>query len=98
MDDFLAERGLQRKVSVHSQSYMAAAAIVSHTDHLFILPKKVAAMMAGYWPLKMVALPEEFPGYHLNCIWHPVQDSHPALRWLRELMRSLITANDAATA
>jgi hypothetical protein len=61
MDDFLAARGLQRKISVHSQSYMAAAAIVSHTDHLFILPKKVAAMMAGYWPLKMVALPEELP-------------------------------------
>lgn len=96
MDDFLAERGLQRKISVHSQSYMAAAAIVSNTDHLFILPKKVAAMMAGYWPLKMVALPEELPGYHLNCIWHPVQDSHPALHWLRDLMRSLIESDDAA--
>ncbi|PXX38865.1 LysR family transcriptional regulator [Aquitalea magnusonii] len=94
MDDFLAARGLQRKISVHSQSYMAAAAIVSHTDHLFILPKKVAAMMAGYWPLKMVALPEELPGYHLNCIWHPVQDSNPALLWLRGLMRSLIETTD----
>ena len=92
MDDFLAARGLQRKVSVHSQSYMAAAAIVTHTDHLFILPQKVAAMMAGHWPLKMVSLPQEFPGYHLNCIWHPVQDSNPALHWLRDLMRSLIAS------
>lgn len=96
MDDFLAERGMQRNISVNSQSYMSAAAIVSHTDHLFILPQKVAAMMAGYWPLKMVSLPKECPGYHLNCIWHPAQDSNPALRWLRELMRSLIETHDPA--
>lgn len=96
MDDFLAERGLKRNISVNSQSYMSAAAIVSHTDHLFILPKRVAAMMAGYWPLKMVSLPQELPGYHLNCIWHPAQDSNPALFWLRELMRNLIESHDPA--
>lgn len=90
LDDYLASRGLKRKISVNSQSYMSAAAIVSHTDHLFILPRRVAAMLAGYWPLKMVALPQEFPGYHLNCVWHPVQDRQPALCWLRGLMRGLI--------
>ena len=90
LDDFLAARGLRRNISVESQSYMSAAAIVSHTDHLFILPSKVASMMAGYWPLRSVDLPEDFPVYHLNCVWHPVQDKHPALCWLRDLMRVLI--------
>ncbi|WP_215781341.1 LysR family transcriptional regulator [Paludibacterium sp. B53371] len=90
LDDYLAERGLQRRISVQSQSYMSAAAIVSHTDHLFILPQRVAAMMAGFWPLRMVELPQDFPVYHLNCVWHPVQDKQPGLCWLRDLMRQLI--------
>jgi DNA-binding transcriptional LysR family regulator len=90
LDDYLRQRGLQRNISVESQSYMSAAAIVSHTDHLFILPQRVAAMMAGYWPLRQVALPEDFPVYHLNCVWHPVQDKNPALCWLRDVMRTLI--------
>jgi DNA-binding transcriptional LysR family regulator len=90
LDDHLARLGLRRNISVHSQSYMSAAAIVTHTDHLFILPQRVAALMAGYWPLRMVTLPIDFPGYHLNCVWHPIQDKHPALCWLRQLMRELI--------
>lgn len=90
LDAYLAARGLQRSISVESQSYMSAAAIVSHTDHLCILPQRVAAMLAGYWPLRQVALPQDFPDYHLNCVWHPVQDKQPALCWLRDLMRTLI--------
>lgn len=90
LDDYLAAKGLQRNISVESQSYMSAAAIVSHTDHLFILPLRVAAMISGYWPLRLVALPPELPGYHLNCVWHPVQDQDPALLWLRGMMRNII--------
>jgi DNA-binding transcriptional LysR family regulator len=90
LDDYLAQHQLEREISVNSQSYMSAAAIVSHTDHLFILPQRVAAMLAGYWPLKQVALPQDLPDYHLNCVWHPVQDKQAALCWLRQLMRELI--------
>ena len=93
LDDYLAQRGLQRNISVESQSYMSAAAIVSHTDHLFILPLRVAAMLAGYWPLTLVSLPPELPNYHLNCVWHPVQDKNPALCWLRDQMRNMIDAH-----
>ena len=90
LDDFLATQGLQRKISVESQSYMSAAAIVNHTDHLFILPLRVAVLISSYWPLRLVSLPPELPGYHLNCVWHPLQDKEPAMLWLREQMRNLI--------
>lgn len=90
VDAYLARQGLQRKISVESQSYMSAAAIASQTDHLLILPQRVAAMIADAWPLHMVSLPPELPHYHLNCIWYPVQDKSPGLRWLRTVMRGLI--------
>ena len=62
---------------------MSAAAIVSQTDYLLVLPAKVASLLAAAWSLRQVALPSAMPSYHLNCVWHPVQDAQPALRWLK---------------
>ncbi|MCC4265520.1 LysR family transcriptional regulator [Oceanimonas baumannii] len=90
IDTWLASQGLKRQISVNSQSYMSAAAIVAQSDHLLVLPNKVAALLAGAWPLRQVALPADLPAYHLNCVWHPLHDRQPALQWLRELLRSLI--------
>lgn len=90
VDQYLAGQGLSRRISVNSQSYMSAAAIVSQTDYLLVLPAKVAALLAAAWPLRQVALPSAMPSYHLNCVWHPVQDAQPALRWLKEVMQGLV--------
>lgn len=90
IDTWLARQGLKRQISVNSQSYMSAAAIVAQSDHLLVLPSKVAALLAGAWPLRQVALPADLPAYHLNCVWHPLHDRQPALHWLRTLLRSLI--------
>ena len=90
VDHYLASQGLQREISVNSQSYMSAAAIVSQSDHLLVLPRKVAELLATGWPLKLVNLPLEMPSYHLNCVWHPVHDQQPAQAWLRQLMRDLV--------
>lgn len=90
LDQFLKTRGLARTISVNSQSYMSAAAIVSQSDHLLVLPSKVAELLAEHWPLKSLPLPADVPDYHLNCVWHPVHAQQPALVWLKELMRELV--------
>lgn len=89
VDHYLAGQGLNRTISVNSQSYMSAAAIVGQSDHLLILPGRVADLLAGAWPLRRVDLPPEMPSYHLNCVWHPAYDRQPALSWLRQLMSEL---------
>ncbi|WP_434664013.1 LysR family transcriptional regulator [Aeromonas sp. NJAU223] len=90
LDKFLQSLGLARTISVNSQSYMSAAAIVSQSDHLLVLPRKVAELLADHWPLKSLPLPTDVPDYHLNCVWHPVHAQQPALIWLKELMRELV--------
>lgn len=90
VDRYLMSHGLQRRISANSQSYLSAAAIVSQTDHILVLPKKVASMLAGNWPLRMVALPDDMPCYHLNCVWHPAQGEHPSVIWLRQLILQLL--------
>ncbi|QYJ80091.1 LysR family transcriptional regulator [Shewanella acanthi] len=91
IDRFLSTQGLTRQISVNSQSYMSAAAIVSQSDHLLVLPQKVAQMLASHWPLKQVSLPSNMPSYHLNCVWHPVQQSQPGLQWLKQIMQQIVT-------
>ncbi len=90
VDNYLASHGLQRQISVNSQSYLSAAAIVSQTDHMLVLPEKVASMLCGNWPLRSVQLPDDMPSYHLNCVWHPAHGEQPAIVWLRQQMQSLL--------
>lgn len=90
LDRYLQQRGQQRVISVNSQSYMSAAAIVSQSDHLLVLPRMVAKLLAEHWPLTMLSLPQEIPDYHLNCVWHPVYAEQPSLRWLKNLMQQQV--------
>ncbi|KFZ36736.1 transcriptional regulator [Shewanella mangrovi] len=90
IDRYLKTRGLTRQISVNSQSYMSAAAIVSQTDHLLVLPKRVADMLTVSGQLRQVALPEDMPSYHLNCVWHPVHQGLASLNWLKGLMQGLV--------
>lgn len=91
LDRYLKTLGFSRIISVNSQSYMSAAAIVSQSDHLLVLPSMVAELLASHWPLKSLPLPEDVPDYHLNCVWHPVHAQQPALIWLKDLMKELVS-------
>ncbi len=91
VDHFLASQGLARQISVNSQSYMSAAAIVSQSDHLLVLPARVAEMLTSGWPLRQLTLPPQMPSYHLNCVWHPLHDQQAAQLWLRQMMQAVIT-------
>lgn len=91
LDRYLKTLGFSRTISVNSQSYMSAAAIVSQSDHLLVLPSMVAELLASHWPLKSLPLPEDVPDYHLNCVWHPVHAQQPALIWLKDLMKELVS-------
>ncbi|MCO4207288.1 LysR family transcriptional regulator [Aeromonas hydrophila] len=90
LDRYLKTLGFSRTISVNSQSYMSAAAIVSQSDHMLVLPSMVAELLASHWPLKSLPLPEDVPDYHLNCVWHPVHAQQTALVWLKDLMKELV--------
>ena len=57
LDRYLQSLGHSRTISVNSQSYMSAAAIVSQSDHLLVLPSMVAELLASHWPLKSLPCP-----------------------------------------
>jgi len=83
LDDWLAQRKLARKISVMSQSYISAVSIITKTDFIMTLPRRVAESLCEGFNLRVVQAPVDFPTTQFNLIWHPLYETNSAKQWLR---------------
>jgi DNA-binding transcriptional LysR family regulator len=90
IDDALAELGLARLISAKVPLHSLVSTLVG-SRALAVLPRRVAADLAAYAPLTIRDLPFPSPRIELSIIWHRRVDNHPAHRWLRATLRSVIT-------
>jgi DNA-binding transcriptional LysR family regulator len=84
IDDWLAERGLSRRVALIVPHFLSAPLIVAQTDMELSLPERIANVFAASAPLSVLTLPIDLPRYDLVMVWHPLRERDPAHRWLRE--------------
>jgi len=84
IDDWLTSQKLKRRTIIRSQSYVSAVSILKATDHIMVLPSRVAAMLAAGFDLRPIALPRGFPRLELSYLRHPASMRDPAKRWLRD--------------
>ncbi|HTO79972.1 MAG TPA: LysR family transcriptional regulator [Methylocystis sp.] len=84
IDDWLAERGLSRRVALIVPHFLSAPLIVAQTDMELSLPERIANVFAASTPLSVLTLPIGLPRYDLVMVWHPLRERDPAHRWLRE--------------
>lgn len=84
IDEWLAERGLARRIALIVPHFLSAPFIVAKTDMILSLPERIALDFIGLAPLKIVPIPIELPAYDLVMVWHPLHDLDPAHRWLRD--------------
>ena len=84
IDDWLAERGLSRRVALIVPHFLSAPLIVAQTDMELSLPERIANVFAASTPLSVLTLPIDLPRYDLVMVWHPLREMDPAHRWLRE--------------
>lgn len=84
IDEWLAERGLARRIALIVPHFLSAPFIVAKTDMILSLPERIAIDFIGLAPLKIVSIPIELPAYDLVMVWHPLHDLDPAHRWLRD--------------
>jgi DNA-binding transcriptional LysR family regulator len=88
IDDWLAERGLTRRVALIVPHFLSAPLIVAQTDMELSLPERIAHVFAASAPLSVLTLPIDLPRYDLVMVWHPLRERDPAHRWLREQIMS----------
>jgi DNA-binding transcriptional LysR family regulator len=84
IDEWLAERGLSRRIALIVPHFLSAPFIVAKTELLLSLPERIARRWIGLAPLIMLPVPVELPSYDLVMIWHPLRENDPAHRWLRQ--------------
>lgn len=82
-DEALAQRGLQRRVSLSVKRFLVLPEILRSTDLVAVVPYRLVAGVAG---LKLLAPPLEIAGFTKTAAWHERTHRDPAQRWLRQLL------------
>ena len=86
----LAAQGRQRTVALTAPDSHSALSIVSRTDMIAFVPRRLALSFAPFG-LKLLEPPYPAPGSTLSLLWRRDHDS-PALAWLRALLISTAAA------
>jgi DNA-binding transcriptional LysR family regulator len=96
IDEWLAGKGLQRRIALIVPHFLSAPFIVAKTDMLLSLPLRIAEQFVRLAPLRILPVPSDLPVYHLVMVWHPLREKDPAHRWLREQIRAVCRKLDEA--
>jgi DNA-binding transcriptional LysR family regulator len=89
VDDALRELGLVRDVAVIVTSLSTALALARSSDLIACVPERhTAALRSG---MHGVPLPFATPPVPISLLWHPRFEADPAHRWLRGLVREVVT-------
>lgn len=86
VDDWLAESGLARRVTRTFSSFLAALLAVAESDHLLLVPERLARRAAPLFGLHVAGSPVAVPAYSLSLLWHPRTDADEASRMVRGLI------------
>ena len=86
VDTELARRGHERRVTLRVSNFLLAPVVVSETDLISTLPRRLALSLAKRYQLRVLPPPLPLPGFGLSLLWHPRHAHDPAQRWLRELV------------
>ena len=85
----LAAHGLSRAVGLTTPHFLAALAVVSHSDVAALLPRRLAATFAGSYRLQLFEPPYPSPPFEVMSLWHREHGAEPAISWLRAVVREV---------
>jgi DNA-binding transcriptional LysR family regulator len=88
IDDWLAEHGLARRIA-HRAPYLAMPRILSGSDLVAILCRRIAEAYVAVDKLQIRELPCASPSVTIGMLWHRRLENQPAHRWLRELVAAV---------
>ena len=82
----LAAKGLSRAVVLTTPHFLAALAVVSHSDMAAPLPRRLAVAFAGAYSLRLFEPPYASPPFEIMALSHREHGNEPAVRWLRDMV------------
>lgn len=76
-------------VSLNIPHFLAIPAIVSQTDHVVTIPRRLALALGPHPGVQTVPTPIRIPPFEIKQHWHERYHRDPANRWLRALVAEL---------
>lgn len=70
--------------------FMAVPVIVSQTDYVVIVPRRLALAFAGFPGIAAVESPIKIPSFEIKQHWHERYHHDPANQWIRALVAELL--------
>jgi DNA-binding transcriptional LysR family regulator len=95
IDEWLAGKGLERRIALIVPHFLSAPFIVARTDMLLSLPERIAQKFLDLAPLSILSAPIDLPAYDLVMVWHPLRENDPVHRWLRGQILAVCQTLDA---
>src|SRR5580698_4441620 len=99
VDDWLLRQHVVPRIVHRCMSYISAVGVLQSTDHMMVLPLRVAEFIAKGFNMRIVALPRDFTPFELCYLSHPNAQFDQAKRWLKaaifEIARN-VTADQRA--
>jgi DNA-binding transcriptional LysR family regulator len=88
----LAAKGVNRKVALRVPDFLAVPNIISSTDLLCVVPRRLAEVYAAYGQVRFVQLPVRSGSFRVAQFWHKRFDHDQGNQWLRGLIAELFEA------
>ncbi|WP_150714152.1 LysR family transcriptional regulator [Pseudomonas fluorescens] len=84
VDGWLAERAQKRQIIARSNSYSAALKMITGTDYILTVPRRIQRLLASEAIFNYREAPEGIPRFTLDMRWSHGADQNSANAWLRE--------------
>lgn len=96
VDGWLTRQARQRQIAARANSYGAALKMISGTDFLLTLPRRIQQLLASEATFQHYPAPTGLPGFTLDMQWSLAADQDSANAWLREQIVKACPGQDAA--
>lgn len=84
VDGWLAQQACQRQIVARANSYSAALKMITGTDFVLALPRRIQQLLAPDIDFDHREVPNGLPGFTLDMQWSQHADQDSANTWLRE--------------
>lgn len=95
-EQFLAQRGLQRRVLLELSHFMSLLPVIEGSDLVATVPRDLADVCVRYAQVRIVETPIKSPVIAVHQFCHRRFHKDPANVWLRQVVQSLFTSGAAS--
>lgn len=96
VDGWLTRQARQRQIAARANSYGAALKMITGTDFLLTLPRRIQQLLASAATFQHCPVPAGLPGFTLDMQWSLAADQDSANAWLREQIVKACPGQDLA--